>query len=390
MKILLLGVGMQGKAALHDLAHSPDVSEIIAADADLPALERHVAERGYAKPIACRRVDAADRESLAALFRERPDAAIDLLPARFCETAAAAAVECGARLVNAFYTLPGVAALDSAARAAGAAVLPEFGMDPGIDLVLLGHAARSLDRVEEIATYGAGFPEPAAADNPLKYKITWTFEGVLRAYRRPGRLIRGGRVVEVPDDKMFHPEFTHELDVPGLGRFEAFPNGDAVRYAEELGLDLAGLKELGRYVLRWPGHCAFWRTLVDLGFLDEEPLLVDGAAVDRRRYLCALLEPQLQYRDDERDVALIRVDARGWKGGRRARVLLQVTDYRDLATGFTAMSRTVGFTASIGAQMLARGDIEGSGVLSPARDVPFQPFVEELQRRGVRVETTFE
>ncbi len=51
-------------------------------------------------------------------------------------------------------------------------------MDPGIDLVLLGEAVRSLDHVEEIISYGAGFPEPEATDNPLKYKVTWTFEGV--------------------------------------------------------------------------------------------------------------------------------------------------------------------------------------------------------------------
>ncbi len=64
------------------------------------------------------------------------------------------------------------------AKARDVTILPEFGMDPGIDLVLLGEAVRSLDHVEEIISYGAGFPEPEATDNPLKYKVTWTFEGV--------------------------------------------------------------------------------------------------------------------------------------------------------------------------------------------------------------------
>ena len=35
-----------------------------------------------------------------------------------------------------------------------AAILPEFGMGPEIDLILLGEAARSLDQVVEIITYG--------------------------------------------------------------------------------------------------------------------------------------------------------------------------------------------------------------------------------------------
>jgi saccharopine dehydrogenase-like NADP-dependent oxidoreductase len=59
---------------------------------------------------------------------------------------------------------------------------------------------------------------------------------------------------------------------------------------------------------------------------------------------------------------------------------------RDLETGFTAMTRTVGFAASIGANMILRGDIQKRGVLSPARDVPYERFVDELKKRGIHVE----
>jgi saccharopine dehydrogenase-like NADP-dependent oxidoreductase len=63
-----------------------------------------------------------------------------------------------------------------------------------------------------------------------------------------------------------------------------------------------------------------------------------------------------------------------------------VIDKRDLETGFTAMTRTVGFAASIGAHMILRGDIQKRGVLSPARDVPYEPFVDELKKRGIHME----
>ena len=39
MKILLLGVGMQGKATLHDLANNPEVTKVIAADANFDDLQ---------------------------------------------------------------------------------------------------------------------------------------------------------------------------------------------------------------------------------------------------------------------------------------------------------------------------------------------------------------
>lgn len=60
-------------------------------------------------------------------------------------------------------------------------------------------------------------------------------------------------------------------------------------------------------------------------------------------------------------------------------------NYRDLDIGLTAMSRTVGFTASIGAQMIATGKIAQVGLLSPVRDVPFDLFAIELRRRGIQV-----
>ena len=71
---------------------------------------------------------------------------------------------------------------------------------------------------------------------------------------------------------MFNPENIHEVDIPGLGRFEAYANGDSLPYAELLGIDPRRLERLGRYSFRWPGHCAFWKKLVDLHLLDDEPL----------------------------------------------------------------------------------------------------------------------
>ena len=385
MSILLLGVGMQGKAALHDLVHSEAVDRIVAADWDFEALVAHVGEQRYGDRVVCELVDAADPTSIRQLMASGPDVVIDLLPAVYHDSVARIAIEYGTHLVNASYATPELGRLAKEAKARSITILPEFGMDPGIDLVLLGEAVRSLDEVDEIITYGAGFPEPAAADNPLKYKVTWTFEGVLKSYLRAGRVIREGQIVEIDAAEMFHPDHLHEVALEGLGRLEAFPNGDALKYAELLGLDVSGLRNLGRYVLRWPGHCALWKTLVDLRLLDDEPAMVDGVAVDRKRFLTAVIEPHIQYGSGERDVVVVRIEVAGRKDGKRARVLHQVVDMRDLETGHTAMSRTVGYTASIGAQMIASGLITKPGLLSPVNDIPYEPFAQELQKRGIRV-----
>lgn len=385
MTVLLLGAGMQGKAALHDLCLRGGFARIIAADGDLESLRRHVAERGYGSKVVCERIEAENAESLGRLMALKPDVAVDLLPSRFSPAVGRAALDAGVHLVNTVYVLPEMRELEARIAAAGLTFLPEFGMDPGIDLVLLGRAAGQFDRVEAIDSYGAGVPEPGADDNPLRYKVTWTFAGVLRAYMRGGRLVRDGRVVEIAPTQMFSPENVHEVEIPGLGRFEAYANGDALAYAGMLGIEPRRLRRLGRYSFRWPGHCAFWKKLVDLHLLDDEPLTVDGVTVSKRNFLAAAIEPQIRLGADERDVAVIRVDVSGEKAGRRQRRVLQVVDYRDLQSGFTAMNRTVGYTAAIGAMMVADGRIARRGLLTPLRDVPYEAFRAELGRRGIHV-----
>jgi lysine 6-dehydrogenase len=171
----------------------------------------------------------------------------------------------------------------------------------------------------------------------------------------------------------------------GYGNLEAYPNGNVVHYLDAMGVT-ATVKNAGRFAMRWAGHCAFWYPLAQLGFLDQAPIPVGNASIAPREFVRRLLEPQLQYAEDERDVAVIRVDVRGIKNGRRRRLLYQVIDLRDLTTGLLAMNRTVGYTASIGAQMILRGDIEKRGLLSPLTDIPTDIFFKELRERGITVE----
>lgn len=388
MKILLLGVGMQGKAALHDLVNSNEVKEVIAADSDINLLKTYIENMEYGDKVRCEYCDAANPESINLILKQKPDVIVDLLPVPFHTNVVRAAIKHGIHLVYASYATPEIKKLAAEAAAQNVIILPEFGMDPGIDLVLLGEAVRSLDSVEEIISYGSGFPEPRAADNPLKYKVTWTFEGVLKSYRRAARIISDGKPVKIKETELFYPGNIHEIEIEGLGRLEAFPNGNILNYADLLDIKQSNLKNMGRYVLRWPGHCAFWKKMIDLHFLDDEPVIVNGTPVDRKRYLASLIEPQIQYAANERDVVVVRVEATGRINGQRKHAVYQLIDRRDLKTGLTAMSRTVGFTASIGAQMIGTGKITKRGVLSPTKDVPYQAFVDELKKRDIQITST--
>jgi saccharopine dehydrogenase-like NADP-dependent oxidoreductase len=47
------------------------------------------------------------------------------------------------------------------------------------------------------------------------------------------------------------------------------------------------------------------------------------------------------------------------------------------------MNRTVGYTASIVAQLIANGEIKRKGLLTPVRDIPYQRFLDEIKKRGI-------
>ena len=380
MKILLLGVGMQGKATLHDLANSPEVTHVIAADANFDDLQSYVKSLNNAK-ITATQLDVRERDAVSAQMK-KVDAVIVLLPQGFRLDILNLAIENGIHFIETSYALPEYAHLGTLAEEQGITILPECGLDPGIDLVLAGQAIRELDEVHELHAYGTGVPEPEAADNPINYKVSWTFAGVLSAYQRPAKMLKDGEVIYLSPSEMFSPENMHKVTLDTLGEMEAYYNGDAVKYLDVFGITDTTIST-GRYSLRWQGHAAFWKKMVDLGFLKEEPILVNGQEISPRQFVHDLIEPQIHYAPDERDVAGIRIDVRGLKDGKCKRIIYQMIDRRDLETGFLAMQRTVGYTASIAAQMLLRGDINKRGLLSPTRDIPVEEFVAELKKRNI-------
>jgi lysine 6-dehydrogenase len=83
-------------------------------------------------------------------------------------------------------------------------------------------------------------------------------------------------------------------------------------------------------------------------------------------------------------MVIIRVIASGKKNGIPAEALVEVIDYFDDSTGFTAMERGTGWSAAVVAEMMARGEtIRGSGGVE--RMVPAKEYVQSLRLRGIKV-----
>ncbi len=383
MRVLVLGgCGIQGKTAVYDLTGTADVERVICADVNPDGI-REISDFVDMSKVRTESLDAGDAERLDQLFRQA-DVAIDLLPRQFLETVCQAGIRTGISVVNTNYAYP-IAHLNEAARSAGVAIMPECGLDPGIDLVLYGEARHRFDELDVINSYCGGFPERAACDNPLNYKVSWVFEGVLASTKRDGRIIRKGAVIDIPGARQHDPEYIQSVDFSGLGTLEAIPNGDAVFFTDALGVT-ESIRETGRYSLRWPGWSAFWRPLKQLGFLSEDPVAGLPCPVSPYQMMDKLLGPQIQYQRNEKDLVAMLNVFEGKKGGQRVRLVSRLLIERDLETGLMAMAQGVGYPASIAAKMIAEGKITEKGVLSPMKHIPYAAFIHALQSRGIIVE----
>ena len=393
--VLQLGYGMQGKASLEDILENKSITKVMVADIsdEIWALPEKLKDQRV-EPV---KLDMRDENSVLELMR-KSDVIIELLPGEYALPAAKLAAEAGVSLVSAMYLFnPGeqdetkkelqreeISRLNETAKSKGITILEEFGMDPGIDLVLGAKAVEELDEVKVFHSYGAGFPELEASSNPIRYKFTWSVIGVMRSYLRPARVIKGGKIVDIPADCMFEEDNMHFLKLPEFdSKLECFANGDSVTFSEIFRLDKT-ISSMGRYICRWPGTGAFWSLMAKSGFLSSTPIMTTSGEIAPASFCAALLggQEQFRYSEDERDVALIRSDVRGYKNGEPLRVVLQIIDKRDLKSGLTAMQRTDGFPMSIGAQMILDGRISQRGIVNPV-SVPFEPFIEELEKRGI-------
>ena len=102
----------------------------------------------------------------------------------------------------------------------------------------------------------------------------------------------------------------------------------------------------------------------------------------------ALFEPQVTF-PDQPDLVLIRVKVIGKKDGKPATAIIDLVDYFDEQTGFSAMERTTGWDAAIVLAMAARGQTpRARGGLETF--VPADLFMEELNKRGFNVSKRIE
>ncbi|MFQ6117032.1 MAG: saccharopine dehydrogenase family protein, partial [Candidatus Bipolaricaulia bacterium] len=233
-------------------------------------------------------------------------------------------------------------------------------------------------RPREVRIWCGGLPQHPKP--PLDYKLVFSIEGLTNEYFGKAYVLRDGRVVELET-------FTELEEVefpPPVGRCEAFITAGGTSTCP---WTFAGRLERYEYkTVRYPGHYEKVKTLLDLGLLDPEPVRVGGVEIAPRELFHRVAPPRISF-PDEPDLVVLRVHCRGEDKGLPLEVQLDLMDFYDEATGFSAMERTTAFPAAIVAAMIARGEL-ARGVVPLERAVPPGPFIAELWRRNLHLTET--
>ena len=178
-----------------------------------------------------------DPETLEKLVGEY-DITVSLLPYKFHAAVARVCLRYGKPLVTTSYVQPEMQALDSAAMKAGVILLNEIGLDPGIDhmsaMKIIDHIHKRGGKVEAFFSICGALPAPEAADNPLKYKFSWSPKGVILASRNSALYLKNGERVYIEPKDLFKDRF--ELTFPDVGMLEVYPNRDSISYINIYGI----------------------------------------------------------------------------------------------------------------------------------------------------------
>ena len=378
MKALVLGgAGAVCKETTRDLAQYSDFDEITVADYNREALD------GLLESIDDPRLkalsfDANDYEAMLELFPGF-DIVINGLPFEYDYPVNKACVVTGVNGLDLSSDDPQFA-LNDRALEKDMLFVPGVGATPGITNMMVRRAAEVLDRLEQVDIYFAAFRCLAPAPGLLQTTL-WEFN--------PDEEDRQEVYFE---DGCWHP--TPPLSGEVTVRFHEHIGEQKVYYVphDEAYTLPRSYPSLRRAAVRgcFPPHVmAVMGNLMRAGLLSSRAVQLKGKqapAIELVRLLLA--QSPFSLENPVWGYGLV-VEVRGERNDRWATCTYRSHHPPQEAWGGqSAYFKNVGIPLSIGAQLIAGGQVAARGVVPPELALPTQPFFEALERRGITVEET--
>jgi saccharopine dehydrogenase (NADP+, L-glutamate forming) len=368
------------------------------------------------------------------------DLTVSLLPYKFHVDVARICLKHRKPLVTTSYVQPAMQELHNEALAAGVILLNEIGLDPGIDhmsaMRIIDYVHGKGGTIEEFYSICGALPAPEAAGNPMGYKFSWSPKGVVLASRNNALYLKDGKRVYIEPVNLFKDRF--EMDFPGVGRLEVYPNRDSISYTDIYGV--TSTKTMYRGTFRFPGWCETLDLMKELNMLDDEiidytgmswsdftaeraetgnrnlrktlakkmGLPADSRALESFEWLGLFSNKQMGYAktspfeitsdrmismmmlgDNDRDMVVLQhVFVARYKDGTAEVIKSGMVDYGTPATN-TSIARTVALPAAIAVKMILDKKITLSGVYRPVVSEIYEPVLNELETLGIAMKEEF-
>lgn len=213
-----------------------------------------------------------------------------------------------------------------------ATIIHGCGLEPGLSELFTQYLTTQFSKIHEVFIACGGIPVKPTP--PLDYKLVFGGENLPFALRKTLKIDHGSLSIV---DRFGEVD---GLYIKAAGLLECWNDGLTPWLAEYL--IHKGVITCAQKTIRWPGYAKIVLFLHQAGFLST-----DTIAMTKK-----LLLPKLQLEEDEIDMVILRICVKGFVQGEPHVSLLELIDYKDRRTSFTAMARTTGFSTALIAKFL--------------------------------------
>ena len=372
MRVLVLGgAGAVCNETTRDLIKYSDFDEIVVADYNLEAANALVEEIND-KRLETVFFDADDYGSMLKLFPGF-DVVVNGLPWKYDLSVTKACVEVG---VNGLDVSTEEEQWDfhTTAKDKDVIFIPGVGATPGTTNVMARRAVDQMDEVDEIQINFAAFRCPAPAPGLL---ITFLYEfhpkTEERVYYKDGEFVWVGPFEGLKTVNFLGPIGDQEVCY--------IPHEETWTMPKSLGAKAVSVHGC------FPPHAMrLAKAMFESGLYSEEMISVKGIETTAFEMMHDILLQLPETKETPLWAYGLVVDVFGKKEGREVKIT-QWNQHPPMEEwgGKAAYYKNIAIPLSIGAQMIARGDIEARGVLPPESVIDPDIFFAELEKRGITV-----
>lgn len=377
MRILALGgAGAVCQHATRDLATYSDFYEIVIGEYNLAAAEELAA--GIADPrVKVLKINAEDYAGMVKAFKAY-DVILNGLPWKYDLAVTQACVEAGVSGLD-VSTVEDQWDYDATAKEKGIVFIPGVGATPGITNAMARRGADQLDEVDDIQINFAAFRCPAPSPG-LLITFLWEFhpETKERLYYKDGEFHWVGPFTGLKT-----------VNFPGpIGEQEVcyIPHTETRTMPESLGAKAVSVHGC------FPPHAMrLAKTMLESGLYSEEKMTIKGQETSAYELMYEILLQLPESKETPLWAYGLVVEVYGKKDGRD----LKFTYWNRHPSqeewgGKAAYYKNIAIPLSVGAQMIARGDIKVRGVVPPETAIPTEVFFGELKKRGIEIHESVE